>query len=487
MRWLVEVTSLGTTEKESLQVDADSWQRALQLARSRRGESNALSGFSIDVLKEGCRAVDPVLRLSYDVRRAPENAASSIRPPAAVPRPQASAPPVAPKVLFKREQDRTPALPLTYREYVYLVQPGTTEAAAEALLRGQLERVQTSLGNVPAGKLVNLAVFDKPFEGKPATPPLATLEWKDWRGAEVVSFPRQAVTATGAPAAGAPTAVAPSAVATTEAATASESAPSADAPEGAIATASPEAVAAASTAASSPVAPAPQATGAVSIAPEVSLQADPFAAPKPPAAEAAAAAPSSSQRRPSSPRWREAGTRLRGEDLLADLFEAMHDLHFLHDAIDGGNFCLAQLMERVPCQVGLVHVFDIDRREFVIANAVGATTNGLLLRRHPESEPMLSRAMRGRKAIVLAQATDSDAASVERYLAVGGAASVIVGPVMQAGRFLGAIELLNPLDGQPFTDVEANAVNYIAEQLAEFISSRGIVTDPERIVARRSG
>src|SRR5579872_1864395 len=195
MRWLVEVTSLGATEKESLQVDADSWQGALLLARSRRGESDAISGFSIELLTEGCRAQDPAARVTYEVRPAPETTGASVRPRASVPRPKSLPPPTTTKIVFKREQDRTQSLPLTYREYVYLAPSGTTEAAAEALLRGQLERVQTSLGNVPAGKLVNLAVFDKAFEGKPATPPLATLEWKDWRGAEVVSFPRQAAKA----------------------------------------------------------------------------------------------------------------------------------------------------------------------------------------------------------------------------------------------------------------------------------------------------
>ncbi len=46
-------------------------------------------------------------------------------------------------------------------------------------------------------------------------------------------------------------------------------------------------------------------------------------------------------------------------------------------------------------------------------------------------------------------------------------------PVMLAGRFLGAIELLNPIDGEPFTESDGNAVTYIAEQFAEFVAARG--------------
>ena len=54
---------------------------------------------------------------------------------------------------------------------------------------------------------------------------------------------------------------------------------------------------------------------------------------------------------------------------------------------------------------------------------------------------------------------------------------------MQAGRALGAIEIINPLDGMPFTDDEGNAMTYIAEQYAEYLGSRGIVLNRERIAA----
>src|SRR5205814_1403293 len=110
----------------------------------------------------------------------------------------------------------------------------------------------------------------------------------------------------------------------------------------------------------------------------------------------------------------------------------------------------------------------------------------LLLHRYPENDPMLAGAMRKRRAVVIADASQSEARALDRYLAIGGARSVAVAPVMQAGRFLGAIEVLNPLDDQPFTESDGNAVMYIAEQFANFVAARGIVTDPERIAVRRN-
>jgi GAF domain-containing protein len=177
--------------------------------------------------------------------------------------------------------------------------------------------------------------------------------------------------------------------------------------------------------------------------------------------------------------------RVRGEDLIADLFEAMHDLHFVRDALEGGEFCLALGMEKLPCQAGLVHLYDIDKREFLVSSTRGSGTGRLLLKRHPESDPVLLAAMRKRRALVVSDGSQSDAASLERYSLLGGARSLLVAPVILHGRFLGAIELVNPLDGNPFNESEGNALTYIAEQYAEFISSHGIVTDPEKINQRR--
>jgi GAF domain-containing protein len=163
----------------------------------------------------------------------------------------------------------------------------------------------------------------------------------------------------------------------------------------------------------------------------------------------------------------------------------MHDLHFVHDALEGGEFCLTLAMEKLPSQAGLVHLYDINTREFLIASTRGAGTSKLLLKRHPENDAILHAALRKKRALVVGDADQSPAAGIDRYLKLGGARSLLVAPIILHGRLLGAIELLNPLDGQPFTEPEGNALTYIAEQFAEFISSHGIVTDPERISQRQ--
>jgi GAF domain-containing protein len=174
--------------------------------------------------------------------------------------------------------------------------------------------------------------------------------------------------------------------------------------------------------------------------------------------------------------------RATGDELIADLFEAMHELHFAQDAIEAGDFVLALVMAMLPSRAGIVHLYDIDHREFVIACTLGDGMPDLLLRRHPEAEPLLSAAMRKRRALVFEDARTEETAAVDRFKAFGGAKSLIVSPVMLAGRFLGVIEIANATDGLPFTEKEGNAIDYISEQFAEFVASRGVVLDPERIV-----
>jgi GAF domain-containing protein len=170
--------------------------------------------------------------------------------------------------------------------------------------------------------------------------------------------------------------------------------------------------------------------------------------------------------------------RASGDELITSLFESMHDLHFLRDALDGGQFCLALATEVLPSRAALIHFFDIEKREWVVACTRGEDTQRLLTLRATESDEFLRECARKRRAVVVPNATT---ATSERYRQLNGARSLIAAPIMQAGRALGALEIINPLDGMPFTEDEGNAMTYIAEQYAEYLGSRGIVLDRDRI------
>ena len=630
MRWLVEVSSLGKADFQKFCVEAESWQRALQAARSQRGEDGPMSGFSIELLEEGYRAVDPLARVRFVVRRAPDDMpvtvtsketkaaagtpaskgkSPSVVPPAPVapnsgafgpssgsndpttpnlppspsssandasatggkkgpPRPGAGAPaahsappagqkagatmvfsspdrsgeaavadkPVeraappaigspipglpAVKLLTSREQNPNDASPLTYREYAFAVPEGTSEDAAVEVLRAQLRYVEAHIATAKTGKLVNLAVFDVEFTGKPPKPPLATLTWKDWKGEPVVGYPRRGgasrpprpPTKDGAQRAqgsNAPPAISapPPAPAPNFSQTQPHPAPVVPStpPQAAPAQAANEALTrgpstapmmavAAPSAPSFPeapaVAPQPQPQQVPAQAAHAPNHANPFAqqqqvVPAPTFTEAEAPRAKMPSQPPGgaggmvkTPSGRFVRGRVSGDELITSLFESMHDLHFLRDALDGGQFCLALATEVLPSRAALIHFFDIEKREWVVACTRGKDTHRLLTMRSVDTDEYLRECARKRRALVVPNAAN---AAADRYRQLNGARSLIVAPIMQAGRALGALEIINPLDGMPFTEDEGNAMTYIAEQYAEYLGSRGIVLDRERI------
>ncbi|MGH7282516.1 MAG: GAF domain-containing protein, partial [Polyangiaceae bacterium] len=173
--------------------------------------------------------------------------------------------------------------------------------------------------------------------------------------------------------------------------------------------------------------------------------------------------------------------RVRGDELIALLFEEMHDLSFMADSLEGAAFCLWVVLDKLPSRAAFVHFYDLEKREFVVASVAGGAGVEHAARRNSPNDPWLAEAMRRRTVYVTADATSHEGANVERFAAIGGARSVVVAPVMLGGRMLGAIEVVNPIDGNPFGEDDANAIQYMAEQFAEFVSSHGIVIDESRI------
>lgn len=637
MRWYVEISALGVKPgtTTTLCVEAPQWQPALQKARALRGDEGPLGNFSIELLEDGFRAIDPVSRIRYLVKRAPEDAPLTTTMPAEAPAPSSkadapaakaspaaaakvetpdpeippppkaramaqtiaftspgsamvsepakaapaaptpapaaaaaptpapaatvgrtrkpaqtiaysstgsaavldaaakiesaraaapaaapaaaapaaaapaaaapaaaapvaaprpAAPPAAPALpsytlVNEREDKPSERSPLSYREHVYAVAPGTPDDDVKRLILERFESVRQSLEQARPGKLINLAIFDHVFQGRPLRRPLVTLSWKDWKNEppelqyparDGVSVPPPAGPASASsPPASAPVASQPVAAAPAKVA------PAAPAP----APASEPTPATKKTAPAAPVAakPAPAAPVAAKPAPEAPVAAKPAAAPAPPRptpASARSGAPAPSSTKPARAAAAAPTTpqkRLSGEDLLTELFEAFSDLHFLRDAIEGAEFVLALTLEKLPSEVGLISLFDMNKREFVVVRQTGGKQR-VVGQRLPEKAPLATSAMRKRTAVVLSKADEVKGVADARFQAIGvELRSLVCAPVELGGRYLGLIELLNPLDGSLFNEGDGNALTYIGQQFAEFAAARGVMIDPEQL------
>ncbi len=92
-------------------------------------------------------------------------------------------------LIHERLQEPSAESPVVYREAAYAVRPGLGRDGVERALLARFQQIYAELERRPAGKYVQIAIFDHGFDERPLRPPLATLSFKDWRGAPVVAFP----------------------------------------------------------------------------------------------------------------------------------------------------------------------------------------------------------------------------------------------------------------------------------------------------------
>jgi hypothetical protein len=171
--------------------------------------------------------------------------------------------------------------------------------------------------------------------------------------------------------------------------------------------------------------------------------------------------------------------RAADEDLIGDLFDRMHELSFMADIVSGADYVLNVLYDVIPCEGMVVHVLDLGRREFVVVRAHGPGAREALLFRTPDSDPLVAQVMRQRSVVSNGSAPQHSGA-FER-LGVH-AHQVLSSGARLGGRYLGFIELANPLGGTPFHQNEANALEYVCEQFAEFVAGRPVVLDEDMVL-----
>jgi hypothetical protein len=418
-------------------------------------------------------------------------------------------------VLRQRQEEPTPESPITYREVAYLVQPGVSRGSVEALLWASFNSLTRELASRPGQKFVQLAVFDHKFDKRPERAPLGTLAWKDWRGNPVVTFPffdGTAIARASAPPPGSGS-IKPVAVVKVEGSS-GRPPPPAEPPRAEplpaepaaapapivsatttpimplmIQSAGPGSVAAPAPAVIASVQPAqlgaataPAGPLGITSAPTEAAKSDPSGVAIPLTREKLPSHPSTG--RSSKPRL-PAARRRAGEDLIGELFETMHDLSFMHGVVDGAEFVLAAVESIVPCDGVLIHVFDINTRQFVVVRAKGPGTMQAILHRTPDSDEFFANIMR-RPGSVAIHDTAKDARVLgPRWDALGvKPLRALCGPVRQGGRYLGLLELANPLGDAPFHQTEQNAIDYVCEQFAQFLVNRPIVLDADVILRR---
>jgi GAF domain-containing protein len=146
---------------------------------------------------------------------------------------------------------------------------------------------------------------------------------------------------------------------------------------------------------------------------------------------------------------------------------------------------LSVLNEMLPCDGVLIHVFDINTGHFVVVRAKGPNASTVLLQRLPDQDPFVQLVMRSPRSISIQNAASDPRFNGPRWQAVGVTPKyALCGGVQLGGRYLGLIELVNPQGDTPFHTSELNALDYICEQFADFLSKKPLVLAADVVLAR---
>jgi GAF domain-containing protein len=179
-----------------------------------------------------------------------------------------------------------------------------------------------------------------------------------------------------------------------------------------------------------------------------------------------------------------AGAQRRGsgDDLIAELFERLHELVFAEGIVAGASYVLDVLLDVIPCELALVHVFDLNTRKFVVVRSHGPGLERALLEATADTDPLIAEVMHKAQAVQVDAAADPRLQNGRWRAAASPLRHVLCGAVRQGGRYLGLIELGNPAGGTPFAKNEINALDYACEQFAEFVATHPVVIDRDAVL-----
>lgn len=177
---------------------------------------------------------------------------------------------------------------------------------------------------------------------------------------------------------------------------------------------------------------------------------------------------------------RSSAPKKRGDEFATDLFEVMHDLHFAQDVEHGAEFVLELALEKLRSDLGIVQLYDINKREFVVVSSHGPGAATAHWHRTSERDPLIRELVRKRVPVLL-KATD-DRIREGRWAKLGGAPRLILSCFVELnGRSLGMLEVGAPHDGV-YEEGDMHGMAYICSHFAEFLGMRGVVLSAEPTV-----
>ena len=153
---------------------------------------------------------------------------------------------------------------------------------------------------------------------------------------------------------------------------------------------------------------------------------------------------------------------------LDELLEQLHDLRFARDASEASAFVVDLACQKLRCGMGIVQLYDVDSREFVVEYAVGPSANRAIANKMPDDDPFIAEIVAECEPVVV----DGGDRRVRRgrWINLGGfPRSVLVCPVVYDGSVSGILEFGRSDPRMPFVESDIEAVRCVAREFAEYL------------------
>jgi GAF domain-containing protein len=166
-------------------------------------------------------------------------------------------------------------------------------------------------------------------------------------------------------------------------------------------------------------------------------------------------------------------TREQQEDLLAEVFERVANVHGLKTVQEGLSFLLDLALEKIPAESGSVLIADAGSGDLSFSVARGPKADDLLKAKItlPSGSGIAGFCTTEGVSVALSDVQKDP----RHYSAVADRVSyeprsLLCSPMMVQGRSFGAMQIINRAEDTTFTEYDIGLLAYIAHQAAVFLS-----------------
>jgi len=159
-------------------------------------------------------------------------------------------------------------------------------------------------------------------------------------------------------------------------------------------------------------------------------------------------------------------------EIVDHVFSTLRDLSFFETAVEAAAFCVCVAIKAIPSLAGLALLRDEQEGGYVVVYARGPRGYAVVRTRVPEDDPVIAAALThgGPHSIEWGKGPSTP----QRHAEFGEPWTVMTAPVQNEERCMGAIELVDPLDGKSLGDADRQALATVAMYLADFLRSHRV-------------